>query len=77
MAIFLDTGKIEEIKKYMNMGVLRGVTTNPTILLKSGVKGGKKAIKNRSIEIANIIKPYPQSCKINVCSRQHFYDKKI
>ena len=52
MAIFLDTGEIEEVENYMNMGILRGVTTNPTVLLKSGVTGGKKAIKKRSIEIA-------------------------
>jgi transaldolase len=64
MAIFLDTGKIEEIEKFMKMGILRGVTTNPTILLKSGVTGGKEAIKKRSIEIANIIKPYPLSVEV-------------
>lgn len=64
MAIFLDTGKIEEVEKYMNMGILRGVTTNPTILLKSGVTGGKEAVKKRSIEIANMIKPYPLSVEV-------------
>ena len=64
MAIFLDTGKIEEIKEYMSMGILRGVTTNPTILLKSGVKGGKEAIRDRSIDIANLIKPYPLSVEV-------------
>ena len=41
MAIFLDTGNVQEVEKYMKMGVIRGVTTNPTILLKDGVKGGK------------------------------------
>jgi len=64
MAIFLDTGKIEEIEKFMNMGIIRGVTTNPTILLKSRVTGGKEAIKKRSIEIANLIKPYPLSVEV-------------
>jgi len=64
MAIFLDTGKIEEIEKFMCMGIIRGVTTNPTILLKSGVTGGKEAIKKRSIEIANLIKPYPLSVEV-------------
>ncbi len=64
MAIFLDTGKIEEIEKLMKMGIVRGVTTNPTILLKSGVTGGKEAIKKRSIEIANLIKPYPLSVEV-------------
>ena len=41
MAIFLDTGKIEDVERFMRMGIIRGVTTNPTILLKAGVTGGK------------------------------------
>lgn len=64
MAIFLDTGNIEEIERFMNMGIIRGVTTNPTILLQSGVTGGKEAIKKRSIEIANLIKPDPLSVEV-------------
>ena len=64
MTIFLDTGKIEDVEKFMKMGIIRGVTTNPTILLKSGVTGGKEAIKKRSIEIANLIKPYPLSVEV-------------
>ncbi len=75
MAIFLDTGNIEDIKKYMNMGILRGVTTNPTILLKSGVRGGKEAIKNRSIEIANIIKPYPLSVEVTTNESQKMLEQ--
>ena len=64
MAIFLDTGNIEEIETFMSMGIIRGVTTNPTILLKSGISGGKEGIKKRSIEIANLIKPYPLSVEV-------------
>jgi len=64
MAIFLDTGKIEEIEKYLKMGVIRGVTTNPTILVKCGVTGGKDAIKRRSVEIAGLISPYPLSVEV-------------
>ena len=45
MAIFLDTGKIEEIEKFLKLGIIRGVTTNPTILVRSGVTGGKEEIK--------------------------------
>jgi transaldolase len=43
MAIFLDTSKINEIEKYHKMGIIRGVTTNPTIMLKDGITGGLKA----------------------------------
>jgi len=46
MAIFLDTGKIEEVEKYMRMGIIRGVTTNPTILLK-GI-AGRSNIQHRT-----------------------------
>jgi len=64
MGIFLDSSKIEEIKKYRKMGILRGVTTNPTIMFKDGVKGGMQGIKNRSIEIAKIMDPYPVSVEV-------------
>ena len=64
MPIFLDTGKIEEIEKYLKMGIIRGVTTNPTILARCGVTGGKEAIKKRSIEIAQLIAPHPLSVEV-------------
>lgn len=64
MAIFIDSGNIGEIKKYHRMGIIRGVTTNPTILLKEGVRGGMKAIKERAVEIADIVSPYPFSLEV-------------
>ena len=64
MAIFLDTGKIEEIKKYHEMGIIRGVTTNPTILVKDGVTGGMEGVKKRSIAIAKLIQPLPLSVEV-------------
>jgi transaldolase len=64
MAIFLDTGSLKEVEKYMKMGIIRGVTTNPTILLKDGVRGGMEGIKRRSIEIAKLIAPYPLSVEV-------------
>lgn len=64
MAIFLDSGSIEEIKKYLKLGIIRGVTTNPTILLRDGVRGGMHGVKQRSIEIANLIAPYPLSVEV-------------
>jgi len=64
MAIFLDTGKVSDIEKYLRMGVIRGVTTNPTILLKEGVTGGFDQVKKRSVEIAKLIHPYPLSTEV-------------
>lgn len=64
MAIFIDTGRIEEIKKFLKMGVIGGVTTNPTIMLKDGVTGGMEGIKRRSIKIAELINPLPLSVEV-------------
>ena len=64
MAIFLDTGKIDVIKKYNNMGIVRGVTTNPTIMVKDGITGGMEGIKKESVKIANLIHPYPLSVEV-------------
>mgnify|MGYP001285521848 CR=1 FL=1 len=36
MQLFLDGSEIEKIKEYNNIGILDGITTNPSIILKSG-----------------------------------------
>lgn len=75
MAIFLDTGKIKEVEKYLKMGIIRGVTTNPTILLKDGVTGGMAGVKQRSIEIAQMIAPYPLSVEVTNNDPQGMLDQ--
>ena len=64
MALFLDTGKIDVIKKYHSMGIIRGVTTNPTIMVQDGITGGMEGVKKQSIKIANLIHPYPLSVEV-------------
>lgn len=64
MPIFIDTGDIKEVERFHKMGIIRGVTTNPTILFKAGVKGGMKGIKLRTVEIAKIVHPYPVSVEV-------------
>ncbi|MGD9887275.1 MAG: transaldolase family protein, partial [Bacilli bacterium] len=36
MKIFIDTANIEEIRQVQELGILDGVTTNPSLILKSG-----------------------------------------
>ena len=36
MKLFLDTANVEEIKRVNAMGVISGVTTNPTLIAKEG-----------------------------------------
>ncbi len=70
MPIFLDTGSLTEIERYHRMGILRGVTTNPTILLKEGVTGGMQGIEARSKEIARMIAPWPLSVEVTTNARE-------
>ena len=53
MRIFLDTADIEEIKKGAAMGVVHGVTTNPTLVARAGHKSYQSVVK----EIAAILPP--------------------
>ena len=38
MKIFLDTADVNEVKKRVDTGLISGITTNPTLILKSGRK---------------------------------------
>jgi len=62
--IFLDTGDIQDIEKFHAMGIIRGVTTNPSILVKHGIKGGMEGVKRHSIRIAKLIEPLPLSVEV-------------
>lgn len=62
--IFLDTGRIDEVRKYHGLGIVRGVTTNPTILKKDGITGGWSGIEKRCKEIARLIDPLPLSVEV-------------
>lgn len=77
MSIFIDTGDIKEIQKYHKMGVIRGVTTNPSILLKCGVVGGMDGIKKRALEIAKLIDPLPLSLEVTSNDYQEMIDQAL
>ena len=51
MKFFVDTAKIEDIKKANDMGVICGVTTNPSLIAKEGGKSQDEVLK----EIASIV----------------------
>ena len=69
MPIFLDTADVEEINRFHRMGVIRGVTTNPTILLKQHVDGGMTGLEARAKEIASLISPLPVSVEVTTNDR--------
>jgi transaldolase len=53
MKFFIDTANLAQIKEAQDLGVLDGVTTNPSLMAKEGIKGEK-----------NILKHYVDICKI-------------
>lgn len=61
MLIFLDTANIEQIKKGVKIGVVSGVTTNPTLVSKEGRKDYETVVK----EICSIV-PGPVSAEVVV-----------
>ncbi|HIH30034.1 TPA: fructose-6-phosphate aldolase [Candidatus Micrarchaeota archaeon] len=55
MKIFLDTAEADKIRRFAEMGMVDGVTTNPTLILKSGRKQ-----KDAILEICKLV-PGPVS----------------
>jgi transaldolase len=54
MKFFIDTANLEQIKEAQALGVLDGVTTNPSLMAKEGIKGEKNIIQHY-IDICNAV----------------------
>ena len=52
MKFFLDTANLDEIRQGMSLGVLDGITTNPTLVAKE-----KKPFREHILEICEVVKP--------------------
>ena len=53
MKFFIDTANLDQIKEGQDMGILDGVTTNPSLMAKEGIKGEE-----------NILNHYKAICEI-------------
>lgn len=53
MKIFIDTANLKHIRETYQTGILDGVTTNPSLMAKEGIKGND-----------NILKHYAEICRI-------------
>ena len=54
MKFFIDTANLAQIKEANDLGILDGVTTNPSLMAKEGIKGSD-AVKKHYIDICNIV----------------------
>lgn len=46
MLFFLDTANLDQIREAADMGILDGVTTNPSLMAKEGITGEKNILKH-------------------------------
>jgi transaldolase len=53
MKFFIDTANLDEIREAQDMGILDGVTTNPSLMAKEGITGKD-----------NVMRHYKQICEI-------------
>lgn len=54
MKFFIDTANLEQIREAQELGILDGVTTNPSLMAKEGIQG-KDAIMQRYKDICEIV----------------------
>ena len=54
MKLFLDSANIDEIRQGTHMGVVHGITTNPSLAAKEGI-GQRDAYKAAVQEIAKVV----------------------
>jgi transaldolase len=46
MKFFIDTANLDQIKEAQDLGVLNGVTTNPSLMAKEGITGTEKILNH-------------------------------
>lgn len=54
MKFFIDTANLDQIREAQELGVLDGVTTNPSLMAKEGISG-KNAILKHYVDICNVV----------------------
>jgi transaldolase len=54
MKFFIDTANLDQIRDAQNLGVLDGVTTNPSLMAKEGITGRENILKHY-VAICNIV----------------------
>lgn len=54
MKFFIDTANLDQIKEANDLGILDGVTTNPSLMAKEGITGTDNILKHY-VDICNIV----------------------
>ncbi|PKP44098.1 MAG: fructose-6-phosphate aldolase [Bacteroidetes bacterium HGW-Bacteroidetes-13] len=54
MKFFIDTANLKQIEEAQSLGVLDGVTTNPSLMAKEGITGNNNILKHY-VDICNLV----------------------
>ena len=54
MKFFIDTANLDQIREAYDMGVLDGVTTNPSLMAKEGIKGVDKGGETMRVKVRSV-----------------------
>lgn len=54
MKFFIDTANLDQIRDAQDMGILDGVTTNPSLMAKEGISGDDRVLQHY-VDICNIV----------------------
>lgn len=54
MKFFIDTANLDQIREAQELGILDGVTTNPSLMAKEGITGAEN-IQKHYVDICNIV----------------------
>lgn len=54
MKFFIDTANLDQIREAMDLGILDGVTTNPSLMAKEGIRG-QENIRKHYVDICEIV----------------------
>ena len=54
MRFFIDTANLDQIREAMDLGILDGVTTNPSLMAKEGIRG-EENIRKHYVAICEIV----------------------
>ena len=65
MEIFLDSANVKEIQRWLDEGIVDGVTTNPSIMFADGVHD----VERGAVQIAELVHPRPVSVEVTTNDR--------
>ena len=71
MKFFIDTANLAQIKEANDLGILDGVTTNPSLMAKEGIKGNEAVMNHykticESADSKQTMRTNAQFCRMNV-----------